>query len=118
MIAEGIAAEGEFVGVNQKDVTDVRSVARLRLIFDTNVRQAYGYWEWKQGMEPAVQEAFPTARLVRVRGVKVARPRHQANLGEVNLKADPPWAEFHNARDIGGFAGWARRTGKSRISSG
>ena len=31
MIAEGMAAEGEFVGVNQKDVTDVRSVARLRL---------------------------------------------------------------------------------------
>jgi hypothetical protein len=103
MIAEGMAAPGEFVNVDQKDITDIRSVARLRLIFDTNVRQAYGYGQWKQGMKPAVLRAFPAARLIRERGVKEPRPRHQNNLGEVRLKTDPRWAEFHNARDIGGF---------------
>ncbi len=47
---EGMAKPGEFKGVNQKDVTDIRSMARLNLIFDTNVRQAYGFGQWKQGM--------------------------------------------------------------------
>ena len=103
MIAEGMAKPGEFVNVDQKDLTDIRSVARLRLIFDTNVRQAYGYGQWKQGMKPAVLRAFPAARLIRERGVKEPRPRHQNNLGEVRLKTDPRWAEFHNAREIGGF---------------
>lgn len=103
MIAEGMADFSEFKDVNQKDITDIRSLARLRLIFDTNVRQSYGYGQWKQGTSPAVIKAFPAARLIRDRGVKEPRPRHQANLGEVLLKSDPRWAEFHNAREIGGF---------------
>ena len=103
MIAEGMAKHEEFKGVNQKDVTDIRSLARLRLIFDTNVRQAYGFGQWKQGMTPAALRAFPAARLIRDRGVKEPRPRHQYNLGEVLLKTDRRWAEYHNARDIGGF---------------
>lgn len=103
MITEGMAKHEEFKSVNQKDVTDIRSLARLRLIFDTNVRQAYGYGQWKQGMTPAALRAFPAARLIRDRGVKEPRPRHQANLGEVLLKTDPRWASYHNAKDIGGF---------------
>ncbi len=103
MIAEGMAKQSEFVGVNQKDVTDLRSLARLRLIFDTNVRQAYGFGQWKQGMTPGALRAFPAARLIRDRGVKEPRLRHQLHLGEVRLKTDPRWAHFHNARDIGGF---------------
>ena len=86
MISEGMARKSEFRGVNQKDVTDIRSLARLRLIFDTNVRQAYGFGQWKQGMTPAAVRAFPAARLIRDRRVKEPRPRHQANLGEVRLK--------------------------------
>lgn len=103
MLAEGMVKPGEFKNVDQKDITDIRSLARLRLIFDTNVRQAYGFGQWKQGMTPAALKAFPAARLIRDRGVKEPRPRHQANLGEVLLKTDPRWADFHNARDIGGF---------------
>jgi hypothetical protein len=103
MISEGMADKKEFEDVNQKDVTDIRSMARLNLIFDINVRQAYGFGQWKQGMTPAAQKAFPAARLIRDRGVKEPRMRHQANMGEVLLKTDPRWAEFHNARDIGGF---------------
>ena len=48
-------------------------------------------------------ESLPAARLVRDCGVKEPRPRHQENLGEVLLQTDPRWAEFHNARDIGGL---------------
>jgi len=104
MIQEGMAKPEDLAGVNQKDVQDIRSLARLNLIFDTTVRSAYGFGQWKQGMQPAVLRAFPAARLIRERGVAVPRPRHQANLGEVRLKTDLPWwADFHNAREIGGF---------------
>ena len=104
MIAEGMAKPEEFKDVDQKDVADIRSLARLNLIFDTNVRSAYGYGQWKQGMEPAVLRAFPAARLIRDRGVKVPRPRHQAHLGDVRLKTDLPWwANYQNAKSIGGF---------------
>jgi len=103
MIEEGMAKPEDFKDVDQKDITDIRSLARLDLIFDTTVRQSYGFGQWKQGMEPAVLRAFPAARLIRDRGVKEPRPRHQANLGEVLLKTDPRWAEYHNAREIGGF---------------
>jgi hypothetical protein len=103
MIAEGMARPDEFKGMNQTDVTELGSLARLRLIFDTNVRQAYGFGQWKQGMTPAVLKAFPAARLIRERGVSEPRSRHQDNLGEVLLKTDPRWAEFHNAKEIGGF---------------
>lgn len=103
MLSEGMAEFEEFKDVNQKDITDIRSLARLRLIFDTNVRQSYGYGQWRQGMEPAVFRAFPAARLIRDMSVNEPRPRHQENLGEVLLKTDPRWAEFHNAKDIGGF---------------
>lgn len=103
MITEGMATREEFQDVNQNDVRDLRSMARLRLIFDTNTRQAYGYGRWKQGMTPNLLKAFPAARLIRDKRVKEARPRHQAHLGEVLLKTDPRWAEFHNAREIGGF---------------
>jgi len=103
MIEEGMASKTEFASVNQKDVQDLRSMKRLELIFDTNVRQSYGYGQWKQGMTPAALRAFPAARLIRDRGVEEPRPRHQDNLGEVRLKTDPRWSQFHNAREIGGF---------------
>ena len=104
MIEEGMAEPEEFQSVNQKDVEDLRSVSRLRLIFDTNVRQAYGYGQWKQGIKPAVRRAFPAARLVRMRGVLEPRPRHAAHEGEVRLKTDLDWwARYQNDQRIGGF---------------
>lgn len=103
MVAEGMASEDEFKDVNQKDVRDIRSRARLNLIFDNNVRQAYAYGQYKQGMTPTALHEFPAAKLVRDRGVKSPRDRHQAHLGDVMLKTDPRWAEYHNAADIGGF---------------
>lgn len=103
MLAEGMVEPGDFAKVNQNDITDVRSLSRLNLIFDTNVRQAYGFGQWKQGQVPAVLEAYPAARLVRDRGVGEPRLRHEVNLDEVNLKNDPRWATYHNNKDIGGF---------------
>ena len=103
MLTEGMVEKGDFAKVNQSDVRDIRSLARLNLIFDTNVKQAYGFGQWKQGQVPAVLEAYPAGRLVRDRGVMEPRLRHEVNLDEVNLKNDPRWATYHNNKDIGGF---------------
>jgi hypothetical protein len=104
MLAEGMAKPEEFPAMNQDDVQTLGSLSRLRLIFDTNVRQSYGYGQWKQGMTPAALRAFPAARLIRKRGVAEARPRHAANIGQVRAKTDFYWwASFQNSPEIGGF---------------
>lgn len=103
MVQEGMATEDEMRVTDQEDLTDIKSSERLRLIFDTNVRQAYSFGSWKQGMSEAALRAFPAARLIRERSVFEPRPRHQANLGEVRLKTDPWWSDYINAEEIGGF---------------
>jgi hypothetical protein len=104
MVKEGMAAPEEFAAVNQEDVQDIRSLARLNLIFDTNVRSAYGFGNWKQGMKPAVRYRFPAARFIRTRGVMIPRLRHANSEGMVRLKTDRAWwADYQNDPLIGGF---------------
>ena len=90
--------------VNETDVRDIRSESRLRLVLDTNTATSYGWGSWKQGMEPAVLEAFPAARVVRNPGAETKRPRHAQEEGNVRLKTDYAfWADWMNAPEIGGF---------------
>lgn len=103
MLSEGMLSPEEMENVNNSTVTDIASISRLGLIFDTNMQQAYGYADWRQSMKPAILHAFPAARLIRTREVATPRPRHQENLGEVRLKADEWWASYINDRKIGGF---------------
>lgn len=104
MISEGMATEKEFENTDQEDLQDIKSEERLRLIFDTNVRQAYGFGHYKQGMKPAVLKRFPAARLIRERGVSEPRPRHARHENEVRLKTNSEWwADYINAEEIGGF---------------
>ncbi|MGE9267645.1 MAG: hypothetical protein ACQKBY_06075 [Verrucomicrobiales bacterium] len=105
MIKEGMSTdEEEFWGVNQSDVRDIRSRARLELIYDTNMRQAHGYGQWKQGQTPAILYRYPAQRFVRDREVGEERPRHAESEGEVRLKSDEAyWAGYQNDPEIGGF---------------
>jgi len=105
MIKEGmVTGEDEFFEVDQNDITDIRSENRLRLIYDTNIRQAYGYGQWKQGQTPAILRRFPAQRFVRDRQVFMERPRHAESEGEVRLKSDTAyWSDYQNDPKIGGF---------------
>ena len=106
-IEEGLGPVGIPPGmVNQKDVTDIRSEARLKLIFDTQVKQSFGYGYWTQGMDANILDAYPAARFVRhPKGGVEKRPRHAASEGEVRLKTDTDWWAFYqNSTAIGGFA--------------
>jgi len=103
MLREGMAKESDFKG-SQTDIKNITKLSRLQLIFDTNIRQSFGYGRWKQSMHPAVLDAFPASRFVRLPGSFMKRPRHLASEGEVRLKTDLAyWAQYQNAESIGGF---------------
>jgi len=105
MIKEGIISSTDsFYGLDNNDVKDIRSETRLELIYDTNMRMAYGYGQWKQGMSPNIIKVFPAWKFERLRQVRNERPRHLASEGEVRLKTDTEyWANYQNDPLIGGF---------------
>ena len=74
--------------IRESDLTDLRSIARLQLIFDTMVESAQEYGYWKQGLDPAVLATYPAARFIRVRPVMTPRPYHVMAEGAVRLKTD------------------------------
>ena len=90
------------------DLKDITSAARLGLIFDVKTRQAQDYGYFRQGMNPAVLNAFPAQRFIRVREVKTERLGHIPFENQVYLKTDPIWWLEIN-RDFGvpwGPFGW------------
>jgi len=105
MIQESmVTEEDEFFEVDEKDITDLRSENRLKLIYDTNLRQAFGFGQWKQGQTPTILKRVPAQRFVRDRIVRVKRLRHAEGEGDVRLKSDVEyWANYQNDPKIGGF---------------
>ena len=102
-LREGMATEKDFKGT-QTDIKNITKLSRLQLIFDTNIRQSFGFGRWQQSMHPAVLDAFPASRFVRLPGSVMKRPRHLASEDEVRLKTDIAyWAQYQNGADIGGF---------------
>jgi hypothetical protein len=90
-------------GMDETDLTDLRTDTRLNLILDTNVQMAQGYGAWKQGQEPAILDAWPAQELVRVSDARVPRnwPTRWAEAGGrffgdrmIALKNDPIWTRI------------------------
>lgn len=86
--------------VDETDLTDLRSDARLNLILDTNLQQAQGYGHWAQGQDEAVLDQWPAQELIRVQETRVQRdwPARWAEAGGIffgdrmiALKNDPIW---------------------------
>jgi hypothetical protein len=100
-----IGPDGELTKPRDKTGTieDIRSEARLRLIFDTQTQAAHDFGYWKQGMDPAVLAEFPAQRFIREREVKVKRPPHMLNEGVVKRKDDLPFWLAMNSPSFGGF---------------
>jgi hypothetical protein len=86
--------------INENDVRDIRSIARLQLIFDVQTEAAHSYGRWVQGIDPAVLKVFPAQRFIRVRPVAEKRPYHEVNEGRVELKTNLDfWLDMN--RDFG-----------------
>ena len=101
---EFMQAEGMDNDQNYNSITNTYGGTRLALIFDTNIRQAYGYAHYTQGMDPLILDMYPASRFIRLEDPMEPRPRHVAGEGDVRLKTDIAyWADWQNAYDIGGF---------------
>lgn len=102
MVKEGMAKESDFR--DAEGITDIRSEARLKLIYDTNLRMAYGYGQWLEGNQPMNLYLWPAQELYRSIQVTEPRPRHEESIGDVRLKTDwAYWADYQNDPEIGGF---------------
>lgn len=90
--------------VDDTDITDTRSDARLELIIDHGVQSAQGYGHKIQGEDPAVLDQWPAKELIRVvfpkGGEEAERPWREIwaeNGGTffgdrmIALKSDPIW---------------------------
>jgi hypothetical protein len=82
---EGLSTTGPG---GEGTVRDIRSVARLGLIFDQQKKSAAEFTRWKMGQDPDVLDEFPAWRFVRVADVAVPRAEHIAFEGQVRLKSD------------------------------
>jgi hypothetical protein len=59
--------------IREGDITDPLSIARLRLIINTQLEMAYGKADWLTGMDPDLLNAFPAWELVRIEPRMVPR---------------------------------------------
>ncbi len=86
------------------NVKNIGALARLKLIFKTNVRQSMGAAQWEASMKPANLKAWPAFRFIRFPGAKTKRLVHVINEDAVRLKTDFTfWADEMNAASLGGF---------------
>lgn len=99
-IAEGM---GPLRPQDKGTLKDITSSRRLGLIFETNLRAANQYGNWKQGQAPDVLWWFPAQRFIREAEVAVKRPLHWQNEDEVRLKSDLGFWLAMNSPLLGGF---------------
>jgi hypothetical protein len=98
--AEGLGLAGE---PGMGGIQDVSSEARLKLIFDTQVKAAESYAKFMHGQDPRLLAAFPAQRFIRGEITFAPRPLHNANTGVVKRKDDLQFWLSMNRADIGGF---------------
>ena len=59
--------------VNEKDITDPISIARLKLVVNTQLEMAYGEGQWRTGMDETLLNEWPAWELVRISPRKMPR---------------------------------------------
>lgn len=104
MRAYGLGREAGGDGrADNADLTNLAGTARLKLIYEQNLRSARGHAWWKQGQHPDVLDAFPAQELLRLESRAKPRDwqaRWTAAGGRVfdgrmiALKSDPIWREI------------------------
>jgi hypothetical protein len=104
-ISEGLGKVDPETGkidpfIKESDLTDIRSISRLQLIFDTQTESAQEFGYWQQGQDPDILDVFPAQQFIRVRPVRAPRSYHQAAEGSIRRKDDVKfWLSMN--RDFG-----------------
>lgn len=92
--------DGRKGGINEKDITDPLSIARLKLVVNTQLEMAYGQGQYLAAMDEDVLQEWPAWELVRITPKKAPRnwlERWQAAGGTLHegrmiaLKTSPVW---------------------------
>ena len=93
--------DGRNGGVNEKDITDPISIARLKLVVNTQLEMAYGQGQYLAAMDEDVLQEWPAWELVRITPKKAPRDWHArwteagGTLHDgrmIALKTDPIWS--------------------------
>lgn len=87
----------------RKETQDLGSARRLKLIYDTQVRKAYGFGSMTLATDPRIVDAWPAWKFVRGGAVKEPRPDHKKHEGAVRLKSDTEFWRARNDPKFGGF---------------
>ena len=88
-------------GIKEKDITDPISIARLRLVVNTQLEMAYGQGQYLAAMDPDILSGWPAWELVRITPKKAPRDwikrwldaggtLHDGRM--IALKTDPIWS--------------------------
>lgn len=92
-------------------IQDITTEGRLRLIFETQTKQAHEFAWWQDGMDPMTLQMFPAMRFYRQRPVKDPRPYHEENRGVVKRKDDLPfWVSMNRDFQVP-WAPWGFNSG-------
>jgi len=83
---------------------------RTRVIYDTNIRQAYNTGREKQMQDPALRKRRPYGRYVHNDSVEHPRPEHLANHNKV-VALDDPWWDVWTPQN-----GWGCKCKKQMLS--
>jgi hypothetical protein len=59
--------------IRESDVTDPLSIARLKLVVNTQLEMAYGEGAWKTGLDADILDEWPALELVRISARRVPR---------------------------------------------
>lgn len=85
------------------ETQDLGSARRLGLIYNTQVRKAYGFGSMNFATDPRIVDAWPAWRFVRGGSVQEPRPDHKRHEGAVRLKSDTKFWIARNNPKFGGF---------------
>jgi hypothetical protein len=101
LVSEGLAKPADY---KNESIRNVASLARLKLVFQTNTAQAQDFAIYQQRVaDPARLNRFPALEFVRTPGAKVPRTLHVANEGAVRRVDDTRFWLAQNTPEIGGF---------------
>ncbi|MDO5450105.1 MAG: hypothetical protein Q4F30_04345 [Akkermansia sp.] len=87
----------------ERDVRNIDSAVRLKLIFRTQAEMASGWKQFRDEMAPERLQKYPGWEFYRKPGAKTFRKDHVAHQGEIRLKTDFDYWMARNSADQGGF---------------
>lgn len=88
---------------HERKITNIDSVARLKLIFRTQAELASGWAQFRHDMSPERLRKYPAWEFYRKPGAKTFRKDHVKHQGEIRLKTDFDYWMARNSKDQGGF---------------